>query len=111
MLAGLQLIDIMNEFNEKQSANNEPIWELRVGVHTGELIAVVGKKKFAYDVWGDTVNVASRMESNSEPGKLNISKETYVEVKSFFNCTYRGEIYAKNRGELGMYFVDGVKSE
>lgn len=112
VLAGLQLIDIMNEFNEKQSANNEPIWELRVGVHTGELIAgVVGKKKFAYDVWGDTVNVASRMESNSEPGKLNISKETYVEVKSFFNCTYRGKIYAKNRGELGMYFVDGVKSE
>ena len=112
VLAGLQLIDVINRFNEKQKNSGEPEWGLRVGIHTGDLIAgVVGKKKFAYDVWGDTVNVASRMESNSEPGKVNISNETYEEVKLFFDCTFRGRIIAKNRGELEMYFVEGLSSK
>lgn len=112
VLTGLQLVEVMNSFNEKQKLNNEPEWNVRVGIHTGELIAgVVGKKKFAYDIWGDTVNIASRMESNSEPGKVNISRETYEEVRGFFNCEERGRIVAKNRGELEMYFVKELKSE
>ena len=72
---------------------------------------MVGKKKFAYDIWGDTVNIASRMESNSKPGRVNISRQTYEEVKDFFNCEERGRIIAKNRGELEMYFVTELKSE
>lgn len=112
VLAGLQLIEVMETFNKKQRENDEPEWDVRVGIHTGELIAgVVGKKKFAYDVWGDTVNVASRMESNSEPGKVNISKATYDEVQLYFNCVERGKIAAKNRGELDMYFVESLKED
>jgi adenylate cyclase len=68
---------------------------------------VVGKKKYAYDIWGDTVNVASRMESNSEPGRVNISAKTFEAVKDHYRCTYRGKISAKNIGEVDMYFVDG----
>ena len=71
-------------------------WDLRIGIHVGTVVAgVVGKKKYAYDIWGSTVNVASRMESNGEPGQVNISAATYELVKSEFACTYRGKIYAK----------------
>ncbi len=79
---------------------------MRVGIHTGPLVAgVVGRKKYAYDIWGSTVNIASRMESNGEPGQINISMGTYELVKHEFDCTYRGKIYAKNVGEIDMYFV------
>ncbi|HEY5692326.1 MAG TPA: adenylate/guanylate cyclase domain-containing protein [Cyclobacteriaceae bacterium] len=81
-------------------------WELRIGIHTGPIVAgVVGKKKYAYDIWGDTVNVASRMESNSEPGKVNISSATFEKIKSVYDCDYRGKISAKNIGEVDMFFV------
>jgi len=70
----------------------------------------VGTKKFSYDIWGDTVNVASRMESMSEPGKINISKSTYELIKSDFDYEYRGEIEAKNRGKVKMYFVSALKN-
>ncbi len=86
-------------------------WKLRIGVHSGELVAgVVGAKKFAYDIWGDTVNVAARLEENSVPGRVNISAATYERVKDHFECSYRGEITAKNIGSIGMYFVDGIKN-
>jgi class 3 adenylate cyclase len=86
---------------------NLPQWEIRIGIHTGPLVAgVVGKKKYAYDIWGGTVNIASRMESNGEPGRVNISAATYELVKDKFSCSYRGKIYAKNIGEIDMYFVD-----
>lgn len=82
-------------------------WELRIGIHTGPIVAgVVGKKKYAYDIWGDTVNVASRMESNGEPGKVNLSSSTYNFIKGNYQCLYRGKISAKNIGEVDMYFVD-----
>jgi class 3 adenylate cyclase len=67
---------------------------------------VVGIKKFAYDIWGDTVNTASRMQSNSEPNRINISESTYILVGHKIECLYRGEIEAKNKGKLKMYFVD-----
>jgi class 3 adenylate cyclase len=66
----------------------------------------VGTKKFAYDIWGDTVNIASRMESNSEPGKINISETTYQLVKDHFLCTPRGKINVKGGGDKAMYFVE-----
>jgi len=82
-------------------------WELRIGIHTGPVVAgVVGKKKYAYDIWGDTVNIASRMESNGEPGKVNISASTYHLISEHFQCIYRGKISAKNIGEVDMYFVE-----
>ena len=81
-------------------------FNIRIGIHTGPVVAgVVGTKKFAYDIWGDTVNIASRMESNSEPGKINVSENTYHLIKDSFDCEYRGEIEAKNKGMMKMYYV------
>ncbi len=91
----------------REEAGLQP-WDLRIGIHVGPLVAgVVGKKKYAYDIWGSTVNIASRMESNGEPGQVNISADTYEIVKEKYKCTYRGKIYAKNVGEIDMYFVGG----
>ncbi len=82
-------------------------FSIRMGVHTGAVVAgIVGVKKYAYDIWGDTVNTAARMEQNSESGKINISGTTYELVKREFTCTHRGKIQAKNKGEIDMYFVN-----
>jgi class 3 adenylate cyclase len=109
--AGLAMIDFMNDLKKQKELTNEPIWEVRVGIHTGPLVAgVIGKNKFAFDIWGDTVNVASRLEASGEPGKVNISGDTYELVKSYFKCSYRGKIFAKNKGEIDMYFVDSKAS-
>lgn len=108
--ASIEIRDFMNNWNEKRKAEGLPTWELRIGINTGPIVAgVVGKKKYAYDIWGKTVNIASRMESNGEPGQVNISDTTYELVKDQFSCTYRGKISAKNAGEIDMYFVDGFK--
>ncbi len=80
---------------------------IRIGIHSGSVVAgVVGVKKFAYDIWGDTVNTAARMEQNSTSGHINISQTTYNLVKDKFKCTYRGEIEAKGKGMLKMYYVE-----
>ena len=102
--------EYMNQKNEQRKLKGEPVWELRVGIHTGPVVAgVVGRKKYAYDVWGNSVNIASRMESNSEPGKVNVSESTYQLIKDQYNCTHRGQIYAKNIGEIDMYFVERLE--
>jgi class 3 adenylate cyclase len=97
----------MKDFKARREAEGKIFFEARIGVHTGPVVAgIVGIKKFAYDIWGDTVNTASRMESSGEAGKINISITTYELVKDKFNCTSRGKIHAKGKGEIEMYFVE-----
>lgn len=106
VLAGLEIQHFMVKANKENKINNLPLWELRIGIHTGSVVAgVVGKKKFAYDVWGDTVNVAARLQERGEVGKVNVSGETYKYIKEYFVCDYRGKIEAKNVGKIDMYFV------
>lgn len=112
ILAGLEIQAFMRKMTRIKAEKGEVYWQLRVGIHTGELVAgVVGKKKFAYDIWGDTVNTASRMESSGEPMKVNISGTTYELVSDFFITTYRGQLPAKNKGNIDMYFVERLKPE
>lgn len=105
---GLAINDYMEKRKIEKEARNEPCFEIRIGINTGPVVAgVVGKKKFAYDIWGDAVNLASRLETSGEVGRVNISEKTYSYVKDNFFCTHRGKINAKNKGEVDMYFVDG----
>lgn len=100
---------ILDRKKEKES-KGEIAFELRIGINTGPVVAgIVGVKKYAYDIWGDTVNIAARMEQNSEAGKINISGSTYLLVKDKFKCVYRGKIAAKNKGDVEMYFVESVE--
>ncbi len=106
--AGLEMQEFMLQRKEEKLSKGETPFELRVGIHTGPVVAgVVGKRKFAYDIWGDAVNIAARMESSSEVGRVNISETTYEYIKHEFYCNYRGKIKAKNKGEIDMYFVNG----
>jgi class 3 adenylate cyclase len=85
----------------------EKTFNIRIGIHSGSVVAgIVGVKKFAYDIWGDTVNTAARMEQSSEPGRINISGATHSLIKDHFNCIYRGEIDAKHKGKLAMHFLE-----
>lgn len=106
--AGLELRNYALRHNQKRLDAGLVPWEMRIGIHVGPVVAgVVGKRKYAYDIWGSTVNIASRMESNGQPGKINISSSIYELVKDKFECTYRGKINAKNIGDIDMYFLEG----
>ena len=106
--AALEIKAFMDRMRQERLKQGREYWQLRIGIHTGEVVAgVVGRKKFAYDIWGDAVNTASRMESSGEPGKVNISGSTYALVRDRYACTYRGKVHAKNKGEIDMYFVNG----
>ncbi len=97
---------------ELKKSMEKKSWELRIGIHTGPVVAgVIGEKKFAYDIWGDSVNTASRLESSGVAGEINISKEVYDSIKDFFDCEYRGKVAAKNKGEIDMYFLKKIKTE
>lgn len=110
VLAALEIQAFMQQRQEQKMRNNSPYWEIRIGIHSGPLMAgVIGQKKFAYDVWGDTVNTASRMESSGVAGKINISQSTFELIQDYFECEYRGKLPAKNKGELDMYLVKGIK--
>lgn len=105
--ASLEIQDYIVQNNKRRMEEGLEPWYLRIGIHVGPVVAgVVGKKKYAYDIWGSTVNIASRMESNGVPGQVNISASTYELIKDEFSCSYRGKINAKNVGEIDMYFVE-----
>lgn len=105
--AALEVRDFVADRIAKRKAENKEFFEIRIGVHTGPIVAgIVGFKKFAYDIWGDTVNTAARMEQHSEAGKVNVSAETFELIKSEFSFTYRGKIEAKNKGAIDMYFIN-----
>jgi class 3 adenylate cyclase len=108
--AAFEIIEFVNSA-KMHSDGPQTRFDIRLGMNTGPVVAgVVGSKKFAYDIWGDTVNVASRMEAMSVAGRINVSESTYELIKDDFICDYRGEIEARNRGKLKMYFVTGRKS-
>jgi class 3 adenylate cyclase len=100
----------MNRHAEERRKEGLDVFEIRIGIHTGPVVAgIVGVRKFAYDIWGDTVNTASRMESSGSPGKVNISGSTHALVQHEFLCEHRGKIAAKNKDETDMYFVTGMR--
>ncbi|MCX6246002.1 MAG: triple tyrosine motif-containing protein [Bacteroidetes bacterium] len=106
--AALEIQQFMISHKARKQASGELFFEIRIGLHTGPVVAgIVGVNKYAYDIWGDTVNTASRMETCGESGKVNISGSTYELVKDQFNCEYRGKVTAKGKGEIDMYFVTG----
>lgn len=106
--ASFEICRFMNRRKAEKEGRGEIPFEVRIGINSGPVVAgVVGVRKFAYDIWGDTVNIAARMEQNSEPGRINISGSTYNLVKDQFTFEYRGKIEAKNKGEVDMYYVTG----
>ncbi len=109
ILAALEMQTYMESLKQGSELEGMKYWDIRIGIHTGTVIAgVVGQKKLSYDIWGDTVNTASRMESSGDAGRINISGTTYEFVREFFDCEYRGRMPVKYKGELEMYFVDGI---
>ena len=107
MKAAQEILGFIQSFRLNSDSNNAGYFDIRIGIHSGPLVAgVVGSKKFAYDIWGDTVNIAARMEQNCETNKINISQDTYELVKNEFTCVSRGKQHAKNKGLINMYFVE-----
>jgi adenylate cyclase len=108
ILASMEMIRVVEELR----ASNTDGWRIRIGVHVGPVIAgVVGIDKFAFDVWGETVNYGKRLESSCEPGRINVSERCYSRIKDFFECEFRGKILTKEQRESEMYFVKGIRAK
>lgn len=101
--------EMLHAVQERSRADRPVQWQVRIGIHTGPVIAgVVGINKFAFDIWGDTVNYSSRMESSGAADRINLSERTYSRVKDFFACQHRGKVLTKDKREMDMYFANGV---
>jgi adenylate cyclase len=104
--AAVEMQEFLTDMKYEKNIQNKPIFEARMGVHTGPVVAgVVGVKKFAYDIWGDTVNIAARVQEACEPNEINITEAVYNEIRYSFTCQYRGKLPAKNKGDIDMYYV------
>ena len=104
VMAGFEMIRAVEDLSTPETP-----WKVRIGIHTGPVIAgVVGIKKFAFDIWGETVNFSSRMESSSVPNRVNMSARTYSRVKDFFECEARGQVTTKEGKAYDMYFAKGI---
>ena len=111
-LAALAMQAFVSRLNAQRAKLRMPAWEIRIGIHTGPVIAgVVGRQRFAYDVWGNAVNVAARMEQCGEAGRINISAATHAQINPHFDCESRGEIEAKNKGPMEMFFLERLKPQ
>ncbi|WP_439356765.1 adenylate/guanylate cyclase domain-containing protein [Bradyrhizobium sp. DASA03007] len=111
-LAALQMRSEMELVNRRRERLNLPRWDVRIGIHTGPVIAgIVGRRKFIYDIWGDAVNIAARMEAAGEAGRVNVSAEVYERTRLFFDFEPRGSLAAKNKGKIDMFFLLGLKPE
>jgi len=109
--AAFEIARVMEETKLNPPKDIVP-FDVRIGINTGGIVAgVVGTRKFAYDIWGDTVNVAARMESLSEPGRVNVSHSTYLLIRDRYTCEHRGQIHVKNKGMMDMYFVNDSKEK
>jgi class 3 adenylate cyclase/ligand-binding sensor domain-containing protein/predicted metal-dependent HD superfamily phosphohydrolase len=112
VLAALQIQDYMQRLKHQAIANGTEYWDLRLGINTGEVTAgVIGTQRFAYDIWGATVNQAQRMEMMGEPGKVTISGATFKHIEPYFECSYRGKVQSKSKGWIEMYTVERIKPE
>jgi ligand-binding sensor domain-containing protein/class 3 adenylate cyclase/predicted metal-dependent HD superfamily phosphohydrolase len=111
-LAALQIQEFMRKLKNEAIINNTDYWDLRLGINTGEVTAgVIGSQKFAYDIWGATVNQAQRMEMLGEPGKVTITGATFTHIEPYFECVFRGKVQSKSRGLIDMYTVERIKPE
>ena len=111
VMAALEIQQFLNSLKKRRAADNKYFFEARIGIHTGDIVAgVVGTKKFAFDIWGDTVNIAQQMEFHSDAGRVNISGETHAFVENDFNFEARGKAVVKNMKAFDMYFVEGIKN-
>jgi class 3 adenylate cyclase len=105
--AAFEIRDELKEINKERKEQGKEVWDIRIGINSGNIVAgIIGETKFAFDIWGDAVNIASRMEMHGEPGKVNISSSTYLLVKDQVHCIHRGKIEAKGKGEIDMYFAE-----
>jgi class 3 adenylate cyclase len=110
--AALEMCAFIEKEKQIRSQRGLPFFDIRVGLHSGPVVAgIVGLKKFQYDIWGDTVNIAKRLESGGQAGKVNISGSTYHFINDRYDCHYRGRFEAKHKGQIDMYFVEGAKNE
>ncbi|MGB3800160.1 MAG: adenylate/guanylate cyclase domain-containing protein, partial [Lewinella sp.] len=106
IVAAMEVVSFLKAEDRQRRRSGRPSFQVRIGVHSGSVITgVVGHTKFAYDVWGDDVNVAARIESTGQPGQINVSESTYLLTRDQFDYTYRGKIEAKHKGEMDMYFL------
>ncbi|GAB3227190.1 AAA family ATPase [Algoriphagus aestuariicola] len=110
ILAAFEINEFIRKNQTEKRSSGAPDISMRIGIHSGPVIAgIVGIKKFAYDIWGDTVNIASRMETSGQAGKINISGDTYRLIEDRFRFIPRGKIEVKNKGQVEMYFVEPLK--